>query len=45
MVSLRASINKGLSEALRNAFPDVKPMILPSTVTEFTVETNSIDPY
>lgn len=45
MASLRATINKGLSKTLKQAFPDVKPIELPSSVTEFTTQPETINPY
>ena len=45
MVSLRATINKGLSKLLKKAFPEVTPIEIPSYVTEFTIQPETINPY
>lgn len=46
MVSIRASINKGLTNILKEAFPDVKPMVISSSAIELTVQLKTtINPY
>lgn len=43
MVSIRASINKGLSPALKEAFPEVEPMMLP-LAGDVSSQVNIINP-
>lgn len=45
LANIRASINKGLPDTLKEAFSDIKPIELPTSLTDFTIQPKDINPY